>query len=90
MYGEKITWLQRFLQRFQPSPMEVVQAELKDAELAALQSQSMAEYAALSVQIHNLKVAYHEGRVDRLRAFIITHTPADDLQPSLRIISPKK
>lgn len=73
MYGDKITWFQRFMQRFQPTPIQMVKAELKDAQLAALQSQSMAEYAALRVQIHNLTTIYHEGRVTRLQNFVDTH-----------------
>lgn len=70
MYGDKISWLQRFMQRFQPTPITMAKAELKDAQLAALQSQSMAEYAELRKQIHDLTTQYHHGRIDRLRAFL--------------------
>lgn len=73
MYGEQMGWLSRFMQRFQATPIEIVQAELKDAELAALASQSKAEYAALRVQIHTLTAEYHSNRVQRLRAFIKAH-----------------
>lgn len=70
MYGDKITWLQRFMLFFQPSPLQSVKAELKAAEHAALQSQSMAEYAALRVKIHDLTTEYHNDRVERLSMFV--------------------
>jgi len=70
MYGDKITWLQRFMLFFQPSPIQTVKAELKAAEHAALQSQSMAEYAALRVKIHDLTTEYHNDRVERLSMFV--------------------
>lgn len=70
MYGDKLSWFQRFMQRFQPTPEVMAMAELKDAELAALQSESMAEYAALRVSIHNLTAAYHKARMVRLSGYI--------------------
>ncbi len=71
MYGQPLSWFQRFMQRFQSTPIQTVKAELKDAQLAALQSQSMAEYAALRVQIHSLTTTYHENRENRLQQFVI-------------------
>lgn len=86
MYGDKLTRYQRFMQRFQPTPLTLVKAELKDAEIAALHSQSMAEYAALRVKIHDLTTDYHKDRVDRLSRFVKQHSDEDDIQPSLRIV----
>lgn len=73
MYGEHLNWFQRFLQRFQPTPIDVVKAELKDAELSAIMSESQAEFAALSVEIHKLTTVYHKNRAARLRDFVFTH-----------------
>ena len=70
MYGDQLGWWSRFMQRFMPSPIEMVTAELKDAEMAALASQSKAEYAALRVKIHSLTAQYHSDRVLRLKAFL--------------------
>lgn len=70
MYGEHLNWFQRFLQRFQPTPISVVKAELKDAELSAIMSESQAEFAALSVEIHKLTTIYHQNRANRLRMFV--------------------
>jgi hypothetical protein len=70
MYGQTLSWWERFLQRFQPTPMKLAHAELKQAELAELQAQSMAEYAALRVQIHKLTAEYHHNRIIRLKQFL--------------------
>jgi hypothetical protein len=70
MYGETPGFFSRLTQRFQPTPTQVVTAELKDAELAALSSQSEAEYAALRVKIHTLTAEYHNARALRLKAFL--------------------
>jgi hypothetical protein len=70
MYGETLGWFARFMQRFEPTPIQLVKAELKDAELSVLASQSKAEYAALRVQIHKLTAEYHQGRISRLRGFL--------------------
>lgn len=74
MYGEHPGFIARFMQRFQPTPMQVVQAELKDAKLAALMSQSEAEYAALRVKIHSITSDYHLVRADRLQAYVDDQT----------------
>lgn len=70
MYGQPLSWFQRFMQRFQATPIQMAQAELKDAELAALQCISMAEYADLCMQKHQLTADYHEARADRLREYL--------------------
>lgn len=85
MYGDKISWFRRFMQRFEPTSMAIVKAELFDAETAALHSQSMAEYATLRVKIHDLTTDYHKDRVVRLRTFVLAHTDPDDIQPSQRV-----
>lgn len=73
MYGQSLSWLQRFLQRFQITPIQMAKAELKDAELAHLQSISMAEYADLRMQTHKLTAEYHDGRAERLRQYLQDH-----------------
>ena len=70
MYGEQIGWFARFMQRFQPTPIEIVKAELLDAKILVLQSQSQAEFAALRVKIHALTAQYHSDRIERLQAFV--------------------
>lgn len=70
MYGQSLTWFQRFVQRFQITPIQMAKAELKDAELAHLQSISMAEYADLRMQTHKLTAEYHDGRAKRLRQYL--------------------
>jgi hypothetical protein len=72
MYGESLNWFQRFMQRFQPTPIEMAEAELKDAELAALHMEGKAEYAVLRVKIYNLTAEYHKGRIQRLKEFLHT------------------
>lgn len=70
MYGEKLTRFERFMLRFAPEPIEVVKAELKQAQLAQLQSISQAEYADLRMQMHKLTADYHGNRADRMKQFI--------------------
>jgi len=77
MYGDQPGWFARFMQRFMPSPMEVVKAELLDAKIAVLQSQSQAEYAALRVQIHALTAKYHSDRIVRLQSFVDANSEPD-------------
>lgn len=83
MYGQKLTKFQRFMQRFQLTPIQVVAGELRDAELAHLQSVSMAEYADLRMQTHKLTADYHDARADRLRQYLQDHDPeAQDAEGS--------
>lgn len=70
MYGQQLSWFQRLMQRFHPSPEQMAEAELKEARLAELQSKSEAEYAALRMQMHNLTAEYHAGRICRLECFL--------------------
>jgi hypothetical protein len=87
MYGTHLTWFQRFLQRFQITPVQMAKAELKDAELAALQSVSMAEYADLRMQTHKLTADYHEGRAERLREYLKNHDrDEDEERPRVSIV----
>jgi hypothetical protein len=70
MYGEKLSWFARFMQRFQTKPIDLVRAELADAKIAVLESHSKAEYSALGEQIHLLTAQYHQGRIERLQNFL--------------------
>ena len=70
MYGEKMTRFQRFTQRFSLEPIDIVQAELKDAMLANLQAISESEYAALQVKMHDLTAEYHYNRAVRMQEYI--------------------
>ena len=70
MYGEQMTRWQRFMQRFQLSPVDVVEAELKDAQVAALQAISKSEYATLRANIYSLTAKYHHERSVRLLDFL--------------------
>lgn len=85
MYGEQISWFARFMQRFQSTPVTIVKAELKEAELAALQSKSNAEYAALNVKIHTLTAEFHEGRVERFKEFLSGNMEDGKPQPVVQI-----
>lgn len=70
MYGQPLNWFQRLLQRFQPTPTDIAQAELREAEIAKLHAHSEAEYAALRTQMHRLTAEYHADRINRLRTFL--------------------
>ena len=85
MYGQFFSWLQRFLQRFQITPIKMAKAELKDAELAHLQSISMAEYAALRMQTHKLTATYHKVRAERLRDYLRDHVRDAEEDPGDRV-----
>lgn len=90
MYGQPLTWWQRFSQRFMPTPLNMAKAELKDAELAHLQSISMAEYADLRMQTHKLTADYHNNRAGRLRAYVEKHdrSLAEPLYPEASVLRP--
>lgn len=85
MYGQSLSWLQRFLQRFQITPIQMAKAELKDAELAHLQSISMAEYADLRMQTHKLTANYHKARAERLRDYLRDHAHDAEEDPGHRV-----
>lgn len=57
-----------------PSPIEMAARELAEAKLAALQEQTMAEYAAARSKQHDVMVEYHAGRINRLNAYIVEQT----------------
>lgn len=69
-HGQLPGWFDRWLQRWMPSPQEVAAAELKDAQLHVLESQTQAEYAALLVGQHNLTTNYHRNRIVRLSNYL--------------------
>lgn len=70
MYGQPLTFWQRFMLRFQATPTVMAEAELKAAELDRLQAISQAEYAHLRMNIYEITANYHAGRIERLKEFL--------------------
>jgi hypothetical protein len=85
MYGQSLSWFQRFLQRFQATPIQMAKAELKDAELAHLQCISMAEYADLRMKTHKLTADYHAARAERLAEYLAENDRDFDDDMDLRV-----
>lgn len=73
--GQLPNWFDRWLQRFIPTPQQMVEAELKDAQLHVLAAQTQAEYAALCVDQHKLTIAYHQQRIERLHTWMEEQGP---------------
>lgn len=74
--------LNRFLPKRVPNDIAAAQAELNEAKLSHLKSRSDAEYSAASVLKHNAMAEFHQGRIDRLTAYIAEEQaklPPDDL-----------
>lgn len=69
-YGQLPGWFDRLVQRFMPTPETVAEAELKDAKLQILESQTQAEAAALAVKIFNVTTQHHLERIVRLSEFL--------------------
>ena len=70
MYGQPLSFWQRFMLRFQATPTQMAEAELKAAELDKLAAISQGEYARLRAAIYEITATYHEGRITRLKEFL--------------------
>ncbi len=70
MHGEQPSWFQRFMLRFEATPRQIVEAELKQAQLAEIQEHTMAEYALLRMRVHQLTADYHAKRIERLTGYL--------------------
>lgn len=68
--GQIPGWLDRWLQRFIPTPEQIAAAELQDAKFQIMQSITAAEYAKMCVSQRNIETHFHRGRILRLAEFL--------------------